>query len=147
MGLHLISCPAVTTQDADPFELSVSCVGVVPCLAPAEFCTTSPHRRYQNIFCEWSSSPLNVLQGCEAVGYNVMFLALSILYFCTTSRQTTVVKWRRRILRRGCGTCHHQRQSYNKKVVIYQLFYPTKKKNDKNTVVFETELRLMGKMR
>jgi len=52
--------PAVTTQDADPFELSVSCVGVVPSLAPAEFCTTSPHRRYQNIFCEWSSSPLNV---------------------------------------------------------------------------------------
>ena len=42
-----------------------------------------------------ASSPLNVLQGCEAVGYNVMFLALSILYFCTTSRQTTVVKWGR----------------------------------------------------
>ena len=30
-----------TTQDADPFELSVSCVGVVPSLAPAEFCTTN----------------------------------------------------------------------------------------------------------
>ena len=60
MGLQMVSCSAVTTQDADPFELSVSCVGVVPSLAPAEFCTTSPHRRYQNIFCEWSSSPLNV---------------------------------------------------------------------------------------
>ena len=32
---------AETTQDADLFELSVSCVGVVPCLAPAEFCTTN----------------------------------------------------------------------------------------------------------
>ena len=61
-GFHLlVASPAETTQDADPFELSVSCVGVVPSLAPAEFCTTSPHRRYQNIFCEWSSSPLNVL--------------------------------------------------------------------------------------
>ena len=33
--------PVKTTQDADPFELSASCVGVVPSLAPAEFCTTN----------------------------------------------------------------------------------------------------------
>ena len=65
----LVAGPAVTTQDADPFELSASCVGVVPSLAPAEFCTTSPHRRYQNIFCEWSSSPLSVLQDFRVVGH------------------------------------------------------------------------------
>ena len=41
---------AETTQDADLFELSVSCVGVVPCLAPAEFCTTLSSQRHQNVF-------------------------------------------------------------------------------------------------
>ena len=38
---ELLAGPAVTTQDADSFELSASCVGVVPSLAPAEFCTTN----------------------------------------------------------------------------------------------------------
>ena len=68
---------AETTQDADLFELSVSCVGVVPCLAPAEFCTTL------------SSQSM---------------LIVNAFFFRTTSWQTAVVKWRRRILRRGKRT-------------------------------------------
>ena len=43
-----------------PLNLASVASASYPSLAPAEFCTTSPHRRYQNIFCEWSSSPLNV---------------------------------------------------------------------------------------
>ena len=52
-------CPFATTQDADPFELSVSCVDVVPCLAPAEFCTTLSSQRHQNVFEKPKASPLN----------------------------------------------------------------------------------------
>ena len=48
-----------TTLDADPFELSVSCVGVVPSLAPAEFCTTLSSQRHQNVFEKPKASPLN----------------------------------------------------------------------------------------
>ena len=38
-----------------PLNLASVASASYPSLAPAEFCTTSPHRRYQNIFCEWSS--------------------------------------------------------------------------------------------
>ena len=56
---------AETTQDADPFELCVSCVGVVPCLAPAEFCTTLSSQRHQNVFEKPKASPLNVIATME----------------------------------------------------------------------------------
>ena len=56
---------AETTQDADPFELCVSCVGVVPCLAPAEFCTTLSSQRHQNVFEKPKASPFNVIATME----------------------------------------------------------------------------------
>ena len=63
-----------------------------PSLAPAEFCTTSPHRRYQNIFCEWSSSPLNVattMEDCwEKIGDSMPKVNtdyISLRHCCATS--------------------------------------------------------------
>ena len=67
MALKLASGPAVTTQDADSFELSASCVGVVPSLAPAEFCTTLSSQRHQNVFDQPKASPLNVSRTSEGV--------------------------------------------------------------------------------
>ena len=60
VGNTQLASPAATTQDADPFELSASCVGVVPSLAPAEFCTTLSSQRHQNVFDQPKASPLNV---------------------------------------------------------------------------------------
>ena len=75
-----------------PLNLASVASASYPSLAPAEFCTTSPHRRYQNIFCEWSSSPLNVattMEVCwEKIGDSMPKVNtdyISVRHCCATS--------------------------------------------------------------